>query len=99
MNKHPHNTADQRRLVLFSIYASLCSILVLQLAIRSATTPIVFSANTTEVSALIGDYGTTVEDLRSFQRSGRIAARRTLRLHTAPNRQGEIRGHQVRFGR
>ena len=100
MNTHtPHS--EHRRLALITLYASLCSVLALQLAVQW-TGGSALTASTTEVSALPGDRNLSIEDLRPYQMPSAVRNRaRTEKKilsalkHAAPT----PRTHQARVGR
>ena len=92
----------KRRLALITLYASLCSVLALQLVVQTTGTTSLSADTSTEVSALPGEHGTTVDDLRAYQTPQAIRARARMKanaqraiLHAAP----ALHTHQVRFGR
>ena len=100
---HTHcSCGGKRRLALITLYASLCSVLVLQLVVQATGTPALSANTSTEVSALPGEHGTSTDDLRAYQTPQAIRARARMAanakramLHAAP----ALHTHQVRFGR
>lgn len=96
MNTHTH-PREHRRLALISLYASLCSVFALQLALQWVATSEALSASAFRVSALPGDRNLTVQHLRANQtpaaiRDRQATARRVRMMHNAPTQ----RGHQAR---
>ena len=99
MNTHTSIGGNRRLVALISLYASLCSVFALQLSIRTTSADLTASVSATEVSALVGDHGIRMEDLRSFQDP--YAARRavTRARHAAASQKQVVHSHQARTGR
>ncbi len=98
---HTHcSCGGKRRLALITLYASLCSVFALQLAM-SAVGWTSLGASVTNVSALPGDRNLTIEHLRSYQApsvaraKSRAKARTDQLMHAAPT----VRKPQARTGR
>lgn len=91
----------KRRLALITLYASLCSVFALQLAVSATGGVPPLDASATTMSALPGDRNLTVEDLRSYQApsvaraKSRAKARTEQLMHAAPT----MRKPQARTGR
>lgn len=99
---HTHtSTGGNRRLALITLYASVCSVFALQLAVSATGGVPPLDASATKVSALPGDRNLTIEDLRSYQAPTVIRARARVkaaaerRMHAAPT----VHKTQVRTGR
>jgi hypothetical protein len=96
MNTHS-STGGNRRLALLALYASLCSVFALQLAMFSSQATDALNGSIVRISALMGDHGIKPENLRVAPLWDKMQSRKVsrLKLHGAP----ATRVHQVRTGR
>ena len=96
MNTHTSTGGNRRLVALISLYASLCSVFALQLAIRTTSSDLAASVSSTQVSALVGEHGIGMEDLRSFQDKGAVRVARARARHAAALDKHTIHTHQVK---
>ena len=96
MNTHTSSGGSRRLVALISLYASLCSMFALQLAVRTTSADLTASVSSTEVSALVGDHGITQSDLRSFQDPYAVRRAITRARHAAASSKTQVLAHQVK---
>ena len=98
MTTHTHS--GHRRLALLSLYASLCSVFVLQLGYQWYTDAAPLTGSATQVSALPGDRNLSAEDLRGYQHPAAIRARaRAEQKKVRMRNSAGDHAHQARTGR